>query len=40
MGESSQILEIGDLVDRIDVLESIIEDLKRPKISQGELEIV
>ena len=35
-----QIQEITDLEDRIDVLESIIEDLQRPKLSKGELEVV
>lgn len=35
-----QIQEIPDLEDRIDVLESIIEDLQRPKLSKGELEVV
>ena len=38
--QASQILEIDDLEDRISVLESIIEQLKNPKLTKGELEVV
>ena len=42
MGDSTitQILEIDDLGDRIDVLEAMIEEFQKTKIGKGELEIV
>ncbi|OMJ76498.1 hypothetical protein SteCoe_24120 [Stentor coeruleus] len=42
MGDSTvtQISELPDLEDRIDVLEVLIQDLSRPKINKAELEIL
>ena len=37
---SGQIFEIEDLGDRLGVMESVVEDLRVPNLSKGELEVV